>query len=373
MNVRPFVGWLALALGLAGCPSGPVCTPGATQRCVCPSGDGAQTCNAEGSAWEACRCDGVDGGTPDGGTPDGGGGDTGVPDDAPVPACAVGALATTITAVNDGTVGSGVLVRLDGVVAMTAPFLVAKTATNDCIWGTFVSAPGLSATAAGTGLFVTSYGTMATIPPGDTRAYCPMLGASGSAIPDDLSPGDVLTLVGTMAYEAASNCASVLGGSMVPQRTLGRTCFAEVTGTAPLPTPATISPADAVRMASPTDAAFHDAWAGVMVRLTNVDAAVPAAPEPGCTTGTSVVRRYGEITLDSSGLVVSDRLYYQGLLADTDPCHATPLFCTTGPSHHWSRIDGIHYLNGCVWGVSPADKCGGMSPPSEDCVVTACE
>ncbi len=37
------------------------CTEGATQECVCPSGMGAQTCQADGT-WGSCSCGGGDGG-----------------------------------------------------------------------------------------------------------------------------------------------------------------------------------------------------------------------------------------------------------------------------------------------------------------------
>ncbi|MBD91074.1 MAG: hypothetical protein CL940_12125 [Deltaproteobacteria bacterium] len=33
-----------------------ICEPGATQACVCPGADGAQSCSADGSGWEACVC-----------------------------------------------------------------------------------------------------------------------------------------------------------------------------------------------------------------------------------------------------------------------------------------------------------------------------
>jgi hypothetical protein len=34
----------------------PVCDPGQTQPCVCPEGEGAQSCNGEGTDWEPCVC-----------------------------------------------------------------------------------------------------------------------------------------------------------------------------------------------------------------------------------------------------------------------------------------------------------------------------
>ena len=62
---------LAIGLSQAGCTD-EVCTPGATQVCVCPGGkQGAQHCNSQGTGWERCQCPG--------------GADAGVVDAAPLP------------------------------------------------------------------------------------------------------------------------------------------------------------------------------------------------------------------------------------------------------------------------------------------------
>ncbi len=38
------------------------CVPGATQKCVCPTGkEGSQVCNAQGTGWETCQCAGGNG------------------------------------------------------------------------------------------------------------------------------------------------------------------------------------------------------------------------------------------------------------------------------------------------------------------------
>jgi hypothetical protein len=50
-------GWLAAPIG---CGDDEVCTPGEQVGCACPGGvDGAQSCNAEGSGFEACDCEGT--------------------------------------------------------------------------------------------------------------------------------------------------------------------------------------------------------------------------------------------------------------------------------------------------------------------------
>lgn len=53
-----------LLLLLAACSSEEVCAPGIQETCACPSGvPGAQACNAEGSAFDECICDGPSGGS----------------------------------------------------------------------------------------------------------------------------------------------------------------------------------------------------------------------------------------------------------------------------------------------------------------------
>ena len=62
MNTRRL--WLgaigALMIVAVACDSADVaeriCDPGATQACICPSAEGAQSCNEDGSGWETCVC-----------------------------------------------------------------------------------------------------------------------------------------------------------------------------------------------------------------------------------------------------------------------------------------------------------------------------
>jgi len=51
----------ALSSALAGCGGDQVCSPGATQECVCPTGkSAAQVCREDGSGWKSCRCSSSD-------------------------------------------------------------------------------------------------------------------------------------------------------------------------------------------------------------------------------------------------------------------------------------------------------------------------
>ena len=59
--VRKVPVWLALVrvLTLSGCADDPVCVAGTTLSCVCSNdASGAQSCNSEGSGYEACVCGG---------------------------------------------------------------------------------------------------------------------------------------------------------------------------------------------------------------------------------------------------------------------------------------------------------------------------
>lgn len=53
--------WLTPLFLLAACGSSPVCEAGRQIACACPGGaEGFQVCEADGSAWGTCACDGSD-------------------------------------------------------------------------------------------------------------------------------------------------------------------------------------------------------------------------------------------------------------------------------------------------------------------------
>ncbi|MGC4119822.1 MAG: hypothetical protein QM765_35655 [Myxococcales bacterium] len=285
-------------------------------------------------------------------------GDTGVgsPD--------IGPIKTTISDITTGTVGVGVNVNLEGVVAMSRKFLVSLTiSTNSCLWGVFVSAPGLTETAANTGILVASYGTPATIPPGGTKAYCPIppQTPAGDAIPEDVKPGDVLNVVGKTAYYLPASCASS-GGSSVSGFQVSAATQATKVGTAPLPAPHVLSGAEIAQLAAQSDKAFHDAWGGVKVRVENVT----SVPQSGAFTDT-----YGAFYVSGDNLRVGSKVFYQGLLKATDPCRAG--VSQPNPATTFTRVDGFAYLDFCTWSLEPNDKCADLVPPSSDCAsATAC-
>lgn len=54
----------SIIVGLTAClqPADRVCEPGENQRCVCPGGEGVQTCEDDGEEWTACSCGVASGG-----------------------------------------------------------------------------------------------------------------------------------------------------------------------------------------------------------------------------------------------------------------------------------------------------------------------
>lgn len=56
-----------LSAGISACESDSVCTPGKVDPCFCPGGEvGGQACNAMGTGFEECLCDGTTSGDGDG-------------------------------------------------------------------------------------------------------------------------------------------------------------------------------------------------------------------------------------------------------------------------------------------------------------------
>jgi hypothetical protein len=283
-------------------------------------------------------------------------------------ACGVGTTAATIQDITTGAVGTGVAVTVTGAVVMSQKYLVTTSGSGNCLWGVFVSAPGLPTTAANTGILAVSYGNPATIPDGGTKAYCPKIddnsAVTGDAIPDQVQPGDVVTIIGTTDKFLLNNCATEDAGAAVGQFQIAQVCSVTVTQSGgAVPAPAVISGADLARLSSPTDTEFHDQWGGVKVRIN-----APSAQASGVGGGNSVVGDYGIITLDQNDIQVGDGIYYRGY-QKSNPCYAGPVF--DGPMT-WTSIDGFSVLDYCTWGLAVNDKCSDFNPQSTDCTVATC-
>ncbi len=269
----------------------------------------------------------------------------------------------TVADITTGQFGLGSKVSVNGVVAMSHKWLVSHSkSTDNCLWGVFVSAPGLTETAPNSGMLILSYGTKASIPEGGTVAYCPRLGQdpAGDQIPDNVEPGDVLDVVGVVArFPDPPSCMAPDPPNQVGMLQLGQVCKAQIVGQATPPTPRVVPAGEIASLTSPTDQAFHDQWGGVKLRIEDVG----VTPEAG-----AVVGMYGIIHL-ANGVEVGDKIYYRGYSQNI--CHEGPVF--SDPTMTFDRVDGFHYLNWCTWGLQTNDKCADLSPQSEDCTGPTCQ
>lgn len=276
----------------------------------------------------------------------------------------------TIEDITTNVVGPKVPVSLHGVVAMSTPFLVFDSDTS-CLWGVFVSAPGISETAENSGLLVTSYGDAPTTGT-DGKLHCPTLGVlpTGSLIPDSTVPGDVLDVVGETAYFMPQTCGQNPGETSVPQFQLGankKACAITKTGTAAVPAPHKLTGADIDALAAPDDTAFHDKWGGVKVQI----AGTAVLQDMNCAAAAPcLVNKYGEMKLDN-GLVIKDKLYYRGQLKADNLCHDGPKF-SDAADLAFTAIAGFSTLDYCTWLLNPADKCADLTPQSSDCTAATC-
>lgn len=298
----------------------------------------------------------------DGDTSSTGAGNPLCPELVPDPEC--DGVEASIADLTTNAIGLDQRVVLKDVVVMSQKFLVsASKTTGTCLWGVYVSSQ-VAETGPDTGMLVVGYGRPAEIPEGETVAACPKLGVEPACdwIPDDVKPGDLLTVIGDSQIfpNPPTNCEPPEDpDNQVGMRQLANTCYAERTGTAPVPTPHVMTPDEIAGLTSTTDADFHSAWGAVKVRIENVG----VVPE-----GDEVVGGFGIITLDN-GVPVGDKLYYRPY--STNLCHAGPVF--SDPEIVFSRVDGFHYLNFCSWGLDINDKCADYAPRSEDCPGEVCQ
>jgi hypothetical protein len=280
----------------------------------------------------------------------------------------------TITDITKGTIGPKVAVEVKGVVAMSRKFLVSQSkSTGSCLWGVFLSEPGISTTAANSGILALSYGTPAVIPDGGTKAFCPVIekgDPAGDGFPDDVKPGDVLDVTGKTDSFIQMACGSQPGDSTVPQVQLANVTKATKTGTASVPTPHELSPDEFTSFAGQTDSDFYKKWGGVKVRLKDASPVV-VTPDGGAP---SIVGDFGIITIQGQGsnLRVGDKAYYQGLLNSLkDPCHEGPKYADNTTT--FTKIDGFVYLDFCTWSMEPSNRCVDFAPPSDDCGTETCQ
>jgi hypothetical protein len=325
---------------------------------ACRSGDSASTSSSSSSEGGSGGSSGTEG---SGASSSAGGANAGGEGQGGIAGCE--GPEATVQGITGGDFGPGSKVALTGVVAMSQKFLVSKSkSTNNCLWGVFVSAPGLTETAANTGILILSYGTKASIPEGGDTAYCPRLGQdpAGDKIPDGTLPGDVLDVVGVVSrFPDPPECASPNPPNQVGMLQLSSVCKAEKTGTAAVPAPHVLTADELASISSTTDKEFHDQWGAVKVRAENLT----VEPQNG-----QVVGDFGKIKF-TNGLEIGNKIYYRGY--SNNFCHEGPVF--TDPAAVFTRVDGFHYLDYCTWGLQPNDKCSDYDPKSGDCAeATTC-
>jgi len=338
---------LGAASGIAGCQSNTGTGTGGTGT----GGEGTTTGTNTSSSS----------GTTSSSTSTSSGGTGGAPQDATI---------QQITGLADAgiPIGPGIKVEVKGVVAMSHKFLVSQSSKGSCLWGVFLSAPGLTETAAYTGVLGLSYGTEATIPPGGDTDYCPTIqkgDAAGDAFPDDVKPGDVLDVTGKTDSYISMSCGTKPGDSTVAQTQLANITKATKTGTAAVPAPHVMSAMD---IAGQTDASIYKQWGGVKVRTENVTAMDANPPKDPAY---PIVGNFGAITLQGSNLVVGDKVYFHPLLnSQKDICHSGPHYAASQVT--FTKIDGFVYLDFCTWGLQPENRCVDLAPPSDDCGAETC-
>jgi hypothetical protein len=289
-------------------------------------------------------------------------------------------MTASISDITTGKIGLKIAVSLQGVVAMSPKFLVSKSkTTGSCLWGAFVTTPGLTETAANTGTLVLSYGTPASIDDGGTTAYCPVpgpngTGPAGDAFPDDLAPGDVLDLVGAVDKYIPKTCATTAGSSAVAQFQISNVTKATRTSKgAPLPTPHVLTAAEIASLAGQTDETYYDPWGGVKVELQNATGVPQGVGDAGSDAGGTATDMYGNlyVAVDGATVQVGDKVFYQGLLkSEGHLCYSGVNYANTATM--FTKIDGFVYLDYCNWALEPESRCSDMAPPSDDCTGLTC-
>ena len=272
----------------------------------------------------------------------------------------------TTQSIHDGSAPEGARIHLAGVVAMSQKFLRSlDSASGECIWGVYVSMPEISVAQEGSGVLVESVGFHAETSDGGFKPYCPELGhqPTGDAIPDDIHPGDVVDLTGEVHVELSTKCKP--SESTLPEHVLRAdpACGITKTGTAGVPQAHLLSPADVALLASPSDQTFHQKWEGVKIGMSNEVPVIDSVTH-------TVTIAYGSFTLVNGGVAVDNQIYYRGY-DKSQVCHDGPKWAAPA-GFKFLHIEGFSELSSCHWVVEPNDKCGDLSPPSDDCTGQAC-
>ncbi|WP_437970334.1 hypothetical protein WMF04_14015 [Sorangium sp. So ce260] len=372
---------VALSMGAGGCqpegnsslPTGPGGPGGTTGQGGSGAGVSAGEAGSGGEAGAGSAGEGGEGG----GTGD-------------LPAAKV----VTIEEITTEVVPRNTVVELKGVVAMSQKFFIDDTNSGDCLWGVFLSSPGLEETAANSGILAVSRSKATT--DGNGEPVCPSLesASAGDPFPDDVAPGDVLDVVGKTTYFSSSSCRDACGDltcdsagdppenanncrqdcgtspELIPQSAIGQFQLEWIesvvrTDKVEVPEPHVLTADEVVKLSSPTETPFHHKWGGVKVRLEGSLSPVLRTDAMGMQT---VIGSYGSLHLENGvegGLVqVGNKIYYIG--GAQSACHKAPVYSDVNVV--FNRVDGFIYKNFCIWSLQLANKCTDIDPPSNDCV-----
>ena len=371
LGLSAFTGMLAIWSSLAGCQGGTSSSTGDTTSAG-GAGGTSSTSNTGGASTTSSASSMT---TTTTGSSMGTGGSAAV--DATIPDI-------TGDPASKNKVGINTAVKLTGVVAMSQKFLVSGPGTSgNCLWGVFVSAPGLTETQPYSGVIaITKNGNPGSIVGDAGKAFCPKLGTepTGDSIPDDVKPGDVLNIIGETDAYVSKSCGMKPGETKIAGIQVSNVTNVTKTGTASVPVPHIMKAAEIPQLAAggipavPTDpadpaaVAFHAMWGGVKVAVQNVQS------ESQMVNGVaSIVDGFGHmlvhdatiaVPVATDKLQVGDKLYYRAYLKKSNFCYSNPNYAD--PATTFTAIEGFHYLDFCTWGLSPNNKCADLSPPSPD-------
>jgi len=256
-----------------------------------------------------------------------------------------GAEAVTLDEIHSGRVRGNLAVAPPPLVASSQKFLASEAKSGSCLWGAFAAEAGR--TGAGSGLFLVSYGA----PHADGEACAP--GSDG--LPDDLAPGDTLTVAGRLDEYVPTACS---GTAAAQQLRIDAACPARRGARAAPPEAAVLDPALSARLAAGKDAALLRDWGGALVQLEGASALQDA--DDG-----DAVYPFGVIRLEQTALEVHSKLYY------FDLSEGGPRASVKAPRFRFPtsfrRLRGVVFLDYCTWVIAPRDRCTDLSPPSEGC------
>jgi hypothetical protein len=280
--------------------------------------------------------------------------------------------------INTDVIASGVQVKLAGVVATSRKFLFSKgSASGSCIWGVFVSAPGLAEAAPHTGLLLLDYADSAVIGDGGAQAFCPQLGVDpiGDQIPDDTQPGDVLDAIGTVANSIQPQCAADPSATTVPEHQLAQLTTVVKIATAVPPAAHTLTPAELAAIVSQNDALVIGAWAGARIALPGVT----STPQLNGAGVEQITDPFGKMHVHDAALPsptpaddlgVGEKIYFRPFMLNGNPCAGAPKY--DDPKTTFAKMQGVLHLDFCRWDLEPNDKCNELDPPSLDCSLPGC-